>query len=365
MSAARPRVPVSVILPAVNEEKTIARAISTLLDDPLAPRLEILIAVGPSTDRTRDAVLAIAARDPRVRLIDNPAKSIPAGLNAAIRASRGDIIIRMDGHAEPDPGYVSACLAALRVSGAWNVGGQMRKIGHTTAAKAASAATSSPFGIGGGRRFHLLTQPQEVDSVWLGCWPRWVFERIGLFDPEMVQNQDDELNQRITDAGGLIYFDPSIAAGYLSRATWSGLTRQYYRYGLYKIRGLQKRPQLLRLRHIVPAAVVAAGAALLVLSLFDLRALALLLLGSAAWLSASYYFGRRVAGAYASTPWSVVAAYACIHLGYGVGTWAGLARFAPRWVIDRRGTVPRLTPLRDSSVERVVDELDAGGVSSE
>ena len=104
----------------------------------------------------------------------------------------------------------------------------MRKDGTTRAGRAASAATTSSFGVGGGRRFHLLDVPTDTDSVWLGCWPRWVFERVGMFDPELAQDQDEELNQRIVDAGGRVRFDPTISAQYESRATWFGLFRQYF-----------------------------------------------------------------------------------------------------------------------------------------
>jgi glycosyltransferase involved in cell wall biosynthesis len=222
-----------VVLPALNEASTIVGAVRRLLEEPVPGGVEVVVADGGSTDQTRDLVQEMSHFDARVRLVDNPAKVTPEGLNAAIRASRGDIIVRMDGHAEPDPGYIAACLHALKTSGAWNVGGQMRKVGTTRAARAASAATTSPFGIGGGRRFHLLRESTDVDSVWLGCWPRWVFERVGLFDPELVQDQDEELNQRILEAGGRIRFDPAIAASYLSRASWRGLARQYFRYGMF------------------------------------------------------------------------------------------------------------------------------------
>ena len=225
--AARPRSTappaISVIVPAMNEEATIGAALGPLMAESVPGGLEIIVAVAPSKDRTRAVVEGIAGRDPRVRLIDNPARVTPIGLNLAIAASRGDVILRMDGHAVPEPGYVAACLAVLESSGAWNVGGELRKHGRTTAARAAAAATSSSFGIGGGRRFHLATEAADVDTVWPGCWPRWVFEQIGLFDPEMVRNQDDELNQRILDAGGRIRFDPSIKAAYESRASWRGL----------------------------------------------------------------------------------------------------------------------------------------------
>lgn len=335
---------VSVVIPAFNEEATIGRAITPLLSDPITD-VEIIVADGRSSDGTRDTLAAMSKADPRIRVVDNPQRVTPCGLNAAIAASRGEIIIRMDGHAEPDPGYISACLDILRSSGAWNVGGQMRKVGQTLAAHAASAATTSPFGIGGGTRFHLATDPTDVDSVWLGCWPRWVFERVGLFDPEMVQDQDEELNQRILDAGGRIRFDPSISSAYLSRASWRSLYRQYFRYGMYKIRAIQKRPTVFRPRHLAPAAllgvVVGGIAAGLIGPWGPLLAAAAL----AAWFGAAVFFARSVAADFETSVLRVVAAFICLHAGYGVGIWVGLIRFAPRWVVDRHGAVPALPPL--------------------
>lgn len=357
MADATPRPRVSVVLPAVNEAATLAAALAPILADPLGHFIEVIVAVGPSADRTREVVLEMAGADRRIRLIDNPKRVTPEGLNAAIRASRGETILRMDGHAVPDPGYVSACVSALLSSGAWNVGGRIRKVGQTPAARAASAATSSAFGIGGGRRFHLLTEAQDVDTLWPGCWPRWVFERIGLFDPEMIQNQDDELNQRILDAGGRIRFDPSISATYLSRGSWRGLLRQYFRYGLYKVRGFQKRPALLRPRHLVPAALVAAIAAALVLAVVTPWALAALGLGAVAWLTAAVGFGRRVGPVHDARLRDVIIAYACLHVGYGLGIWAGLVRFLPRWFVDRAGSVPVLEgptdPARQPELRQV------------
>jgi len=335
---------ISVIVPAVDEAATIGRAISPLLADPLADQLEVIVALGPSTDQTREVILELAQRDPRIRLVDNPARITPEGLNAAIRASRGNVVLRMDGHAVPDPGYVSACVEALARSGAWNVGGRIRKIGLNGAARAAAAATTSSFGIGGGRRFHLLSEPQDVDTLWPGCWPRWVFERVGLFDPEMARNQDDEFNQRIRDAGGRIRFDPSISATYLSRGSWRALFRQYFGYGLYKVRGFQKRPGLLRPRHLAPAVLVACAAGALLLGLLTPWGLLAFGLGAAGWLAAAVVFGRRVAPAHDASLLGVVMAYACIHAGYGLGTWVGLLRFGQRWIFDRAGSVPRLEP---------------------
>ena len=240
---------------------------------------------------------------------------------------------------------------------AWNVGGELQKLGRTTSARAAAAATSSSFGIGGGRRFHLATEAADVDTVWPGCWPRWVFDQIGLFDPEMVRNQDDELNQRILDAGGRIRFDPSIKAAYESRASWRGLIRQYFGYGLYKVRGVQKRPRLIRPRHLAPAAFVATIACTCSISLVDRRwAPAGLAAVLAAWSISAVAAARRVAGRHDATVPTVVAAYACIHVGYGLGMWAGMFRFAHRWVVGRSGYVPELLPRTIEAVPEVVKE---------
>ena len=201
-----------------------------------------------------------------------------------------------------NPGTLVRASPSSSRAAAWNVGGELRKHGRTTAARAAAAATSSSFGIGGGRRFHLATEAADVDTVWPGCWPRWVFDQIGLFDPEMVRNQDDELNQRILDAGGRIRFDPSIKAAYESRASWRGLIRQYFGYGLYKVRGVQKRPRLIRPRHLAPAAFVATIACTCSISLVNRRwAPAGLAAVLAAWSISAVAAARRVAGRHDAT----------------------------------------------------------------
>jgi glycosyltransferase involved in cell wall biosynthesis len=336
------RVDISVIIPARNEAATIERVIERLLTSSTRLRVEVIVADGRSSDGTRELLDRLAANDGRVRVVDNAERITPVGLNLAIAATSGDVIARMDAHAEPDPGYLEACLSVLRETGAWSVGGVMRKIGATRAARAGAAATSSSFGIGGGRRFHLQREPIDIDSVWLGCWPRWVFERIGLFDPELVRNQDDEFSQRILDAGGRIRFDPSISAAYVSRASWKSLVRQYFEYGAFKVRAFQKRPRLLRVRHLVPAGLVAcivASAILLIATPWAIVPLGVLTIS---WLFTAWWFARTIAAEFDATTLDTVRAYACIHAGYGAGTWAGLVRFAPRWFINRRGVVPKM-----------------------
>jgi glycosyltransferase involved in cell wall biosynthesis len=330
----------SVVIPAHNEETTIAAAIESLLQQAQPGGMEIVVADGRSTDGTRTVVQRLAARDDRVRLIDNPEAEISTGMNHGIEAARGQIIMRMDAHALPRDGYVAACLESLGRTGAWNVGGRMLKRGSTSVGRAAAAATSSTFGIGGGgARFHLLGSEADVDSVWLGCWPRWVFDRIGLYDPELVVDEDEELNQRIHDAGGRIVFDPTIAAEYESRATWGSLVRQYFRYGMYKVRAIQKRPRLLRWRHFVPSAlVVTLGVGAAALAASPVAAASTIVVVVAAWVILATSAARSVAPKFGADIARTELAFGAIHLAYGVGLLAGLIRFAPGWFQPRRVT---------------------------
>ena len=342
---ARPRI--SVIIPARNEAATIERAIRPFLVDGSIADVEIIVAEGRSTDGTRAVVEAMAQDDSRIHVVPNPTGRTPDALNAAIAASRGDVIVRMDGHADPAPDYLVACLAVLASSGAWNVGGRMVKTGKSRAAKAVSAASTSPFGIGGGLRYHLASEPMDLPHVWLGCWPRWVFERVGLFDPEMVRNQDEELDRRILDAGGTIRFDPAIHAIYKSRRSWSAILQQYVRYGIYRVRAVQKHPGMLNVRHLMPPALVALIVISFVAACFEPAAGLIAAISILGWLAGASYFARAVAAEFGSAVPDVVTAYACIHFGYGVGFWIGAVQFAPRWFWKRRGAAPALLP-RDS-----------------
>jgi hypothetical protein len=248
----------------------------------------------------------------------------------------------MDGHAVPQDGYVAACLALLDEVDAWNVGGAIRKTSRSPRGAAIAAATSSPFGIGGGDRFHTRTSAGEVDTLWPGCWPRWVFEQVGLFDPEMHRNQDDEHNRRITDRGGRIWLDPTITIEYEPRPDYRGLWRQYFGYGLYKVRGVQKRPRLFRLRHAVPAATVLWLTISPLVAMGDRRFGIAWATSVVAWLAAAFLFADRVSARFGARRTDVVMAFACLHSSYGLGMLAGVIRFAPRWLVRRRGHVPVL-----------------------
>lgn len=322
---------VSVVIPMRNEAATIGSLLDGVLaQDYPASRLEVLVVDGDSSDDSAGAVAAYAARDPRVRLLHNPRRIVPTALNIAIRAARGSIVCRIDGHTRIAPDYVRVGVATLQRSGADNVGGPMHAVGGGWFGDAVAAATTSRFGIGS--YFHYGTEEREVDTVYLGMWPRHVFERVGLFDEELVRNQDDEFNYRLRKAGGRVLLTPAMRSWYQNRQSLTGLLRQYYQYGQWKVRVLQKHPRQMSWRHFVPPAFVAALAGLTALSalapLATTAAQALL----AVYVAAVLIVAGRIAARRGIAAWLATAlAFASIHLAWGTGFLNGLITFAGRW----------------------------------
>lgn len=323
---------VSIIMPIRNEAAFIRRSLGAVLaQDYPAALLEIIIADGMSTDGTREIIGQVQAQHPGLRLVDNPGRIVPTGLNAAISQARGEIIVRVDGHCEIAPDYVRQCVAELQRTGADNVGGRMSAVNDGSFGAAVALATGSPFGVGGAR-FHYSEQEEWVDTVYMGAWPRQVFDRVGVFDEEMVRNQDDEFNYRLRKAGGRILLSPKIKSKYTTRSTTKSLWRQYFQYGTWKVRVMQKHPRQMRVRQFVPPAFVLAlsGAALFaVVVTWGKWALALIA-GAylVANLAASLWLARREG-------WShllrLPLVFAILHLSYGLGFFIGLLKFWNRW----------------------------------
>ncbi len=256
---------VSVVIPVRNEAGAVAASIEGCLAQDYDGRLEVIVADGMSTDGTREAVAAIAARDARVRLVDNPDHTTPAALNRAISASTGEIIVRCDAHAELPPGYVRRAVAQLAATGAANVGGVQRAVGTTLMSRAIAMAMSSRLGVGDAR-FRYGGRPGPVDTVYLGVFRRDALDAVGGFDETLVRNQDYELNYRLRAAGETVWFDPELAVTYAPRPTLTGLARQYFDYGVGKRRMLRRHPDSLRWRQLAAPMLVAgltlsAGAA--------------------------------------------------------------------------------------------------------
>ena len=278
-------------------------------------------------------------------LLDNPGKIVPSGINIALRQAKGEIIIRVDGHTLIAPDYVRRCVEALQRSSADNVGGRMNAIGGSPFGKAVALATSTPFGIGGGR-FHFSEKEEWVDTVYMGAWPRQVFEKIGLFDEELVRDQDDEFNYRLRAAGGKILLSPDIKSEYTVRSAPSSLWRQYYQYGFWKIRVLQKHPRQMSLRQFIPPLFVLALILSVVLSfssIFRPLSLVVPILYLFANLAASILTTIRAQKSNQSpfTTYYLLLpfVFAILHISYGLGFLAGLFKFWNRWG-DKLGKTP-------------------------
>lgn len=323
---------VTIIMPIRNEVAFIGRSLGAVLaQEHPADRLEVLVVDGMSDDGTRDLVTRMIEDQPRSRLFDNPKRIVPTAMNVGLDQAEGDIIVRVDGHTIIAPDYVRRCLKALHNSGADCVGGPMRAVGDTEFGEAVALATSHPFGVGGSR-FHYATEPMEVDTVYMGAWPRQVFERVGRFDEEMVRNQDDEFSYRLRAAGGRIWLDPRIRSTYHVRSSLRSLWRQYYQYGYWKVRVFQKVPGSAQLRHWVPPlfalAVLGGLVSAILLPVLRLPYLGGLFAYTLANLTSSACLAAREGWRH---PLRLPFVFVTLHLSYGLGFWRGVLRFGLPW----------------------------------
>lgn len=339
---------VSVVMPVRNEGSFIHQSLGAVLDQTYPhDRYEVLIADGMSTDDTRDIVRGYAAKRPGVRLVDNPGRIVSTGLNAAMRDVRGDIVIRVDGHCAIAPDYIERCVAHLAKPGVEVVGGPLTTLGQTPASHAIAMAMSSPFGVGNSA-FRTGQLEAFVDTVAFPAFPRALLERAGPFDEELVRNQDDEYNYRLRKMGARILLAEDVRSRYYSRSSFKSLWRQYYQYGYWKVRVMQKHTRQMRPRQFAPPAFVGSLLALAVLSFVwrpAVPALLLLALGYAgANLVASLLTARRVGWRYLP---SLSFAFATLHLSYGAGFLVGLLSFWNRWGDQTtRASLPALEDQR-------------------
>lgn len=317
---------ITVIIPMRNEARYIERCLDALAaQDYPAERFEVLVIDGMSTDTSPGLVERFLHAYPNFQIIKNPQRITPVAFNTGIRRARGEIIAIVSAHAVLAPDYLSRCVAALQETRADNVGGPMRAVSETYVGQAIAAATSSPFGVGGAR-FHYAETAQWVDTVYMGAYPRTVFERIGLFDEELVRNQDDEFNFRLTRAGGKIWLDPQIQSVYFSRGTLRGLWKQYYEYGFWKVRVIQKHGRPASVRHLVPALFVLALTGSLLLALATLSPLWFLLIAVPYVLAAVAASVMAARGNWRALPLLPVIFFV-LHFAYGLGFLVGLVHW--------------------------------------
>jgi glycosyltransferase involved in cell wall biosynthesis len=353
---------VSVVIPMRNESASIRPCLDSILAQNYpADCFEVVVVDGESDDDTPAIVREYAQRDPRVRLVVNPGRIVPTGMNIGIRSARGNVITRVDGHTRIAPDYVRIGVETLQRTRADNVGGPMNAVGGGTFGDAVALSTSSRFGVGS--YFHFGTEERSVDTVYMGMWPRAVFERVGLFDEELVRNQDDELNYRIRKAGGEIILNPYMRSWYQNRQGVPRLARQYFQYGEWKVRVLQKHPRQMSWRHFVPPLFVATllllGVASVVLppARLLLGALTVAYGGAILSIAAGSALSKGV-GTWLAT----AAAFLIIHVSWGAGFLVGLARFA-QWWRREEPTPPHLERREQRSAPNVLADETGLAVS--
>lgn len=332
---------VSIIVPCYNEARTIGGLLLAIREQRLAnAELELIVADGGSTDGTRAAIQAFAEAHPDLQptVVDNPDRTIPAALNRAISRARGEVVIRLDAHSAPHPDYVSRCLETLTRTRAANVGGlwEIRPGADTWVARGIAVAAAHPLGAGDAR-YRIDGGEGPVDTVPFGAFDHHWLERVGPFNEGLLTNEDYEYNVRIRRAGGVVWFNPAIRAGYLARPTLAALARQYARYGFWKARMLLSYPTSLRWRQALPPLFVLGSAALALAAPFSGLAAGVLGLGWAGYAAVLLAAGaveslrRRLPAVLFSFPLAV----ATIQLAWGGAFWAGLVS---RPAVPRRNT---------------------------
>jgi succinoglycan biosynthesis protein ExoA len=242
---------ISVILPVLNEEPHLAESVSAILSQDYIGSFEIILALGPSRDKTNVIAESLAQRDSRIKLVMNPTGKTAAGLNLAIAASENPVIVRVDGHAKIPNNYLSLAVTILRESGAVNVGGVMAAEGVTKFEIAVSRAMRSALGVGASR-FHTGGNAGEADTVYLGAFRREAINAVGGFDERYTRAQDWELNHRLRKNGGKIYFDPRLQVTYRPRPNLKKLAKQYFQYGRWRRVVSRSHPGTVNLRYLAP-----------------------------------------------------------------------------------------------------------------
>ena len=338
---------VTVIVPCRNEGKWIGPCLRSILDnDYPSDCLDILVVDGMSSDGTRQVIESFAASHPRLRLLNNEKRITPAAMNLGIAAAAGSVIVRMDAHVEYPADYISSLVELLEKSEADNVGGVCETLpaNDSPLARAIAFGMSHPLGVGNSHFRIGSAEDRWVDTVPFGCYRREVFDRIGMFDEELVRNQDDELNLRLIGRGGRILLSPRIVCKYFARDSLLKLWRMYYQYGYYKPMVVRKVGGVLTIRQLLPPLFV-LGLIVTGLSAPWCR------LGLAAFLVVAGSYLVAIAGVAVRSAgrqgWAAAAAlfgvFPALHLSYGIGYLRGVVEFL---VLRRnRGGDARAVPI--------------------
>ena len=330
MNAARTWPGVSVVIPVLNEERHLAAAVQRVLDQDYPGALEVILAIGPSRDRTHEIAGRLAAADPRISVVDNPAGRTPHALNLGVAAARHGIVVRVDGHGELTDGYIARAVELLEQTGAANVGGVMDAQGDSAFEQAVAKAYTTRLGLGGSA-FHLAdSQAGEAETVFLGVFRKEDLEAVGGFDESMHRAQDWELNYRLRSSGRRIWFSPELRVTYRPRSSLRALLRQMYDTGKWRREVVRRHPETASLRYLAPPVAVSGIVAGTVVGVLGLATGSRLLrVGFAAPLG---YLALVTGGALTAGPMPVRArawlpvVLAATHLSWGTGFLVGLRR---------------------------------------
>ena len=331
MTSALPNI--SIVVPCRNEADYIAGVIRDIYTQTYpADKMEVFIIDGMSDDGTAGIVSELVPQYPGLTLLRNPKKIVPTALNIGIGAATGEVIVRMDAHCSYPPDYLKYLVTKLYEMNADNVGVAM--IAHprngSAKARAIAAAISCPFGIGDSHHRTGLSKPVRIDSVPFGCYRRSVFERYGLFDEELIRNQDDEFNARIVSRGGTIWLLPDLEIKYFARDSYRKIFRMFYHYGFFKPLVNRKVGQPATLRQFVPPLFVfSLFLGLLLLLIQPASGVALLVLVLMPYLLVDFYFSTKLALRQKSPGifFILMVLFPGIHISYGWGYLRGIYRF--------------------------------------
>ncbi len=323
---------VSIIIPILNEEKIIESCLGSVLKQDYPKELmEILLVDGMSTDRTRDIINQMKSQDERIVLLDNPKRNVPCALNIGIKASKGDIIVRMDSHSIYTPHYISTLIKKMVELDAWNVGGVLTTTPANDTAKCTAIAIclSHPFGVGSSLFRIGSSSIVETDTVPFGCFKKSIFEKIGYFDETMLRNEDEEINGRIRRAGGKIYLIPEVTMKYIPRDSLAKLFRMYYQYGLWKPLVNKKVGNAVSWRQFAPPLFVFGLIFGLILGLFIPFFLKIYISVLLIYLFITLFVGIRQAIKHSkpSLCFYIPITFFYLHVSYGIGYLWGLCNW--------------------------------------
>ncbi len=315
---------VSVVMPVLNEELHLADAVGAVLDQDFVGTIEVILALGPSSDRTDEVAAELATADSRIRTVANPSGRTPSGLNAALSIASERIIVRVDGHCELPRDYIRTGVETLVRTGADNVGGVMAAVGTTDFECAVAIAMTSKLGVGGAA-FHVGGEEGEAQTVYLGVFRKDALSRVGGYDETFDRAQDWEMNYRIKSTGGKIWFNPGMQVSYRPRPSLKDLARQYFGYGTWRREIMRRHPETVAPRYLaapVAVAVIGIGSAAGLAAAGGIAPtwFRVGLLVPAGYLAAVTVGGVAISrGSSAAVRVRVPAVLAAMHMSWGVG----------------------------------------------